>query len=392
MNRERIRGKEPMLMGHHCRSFLHIVLATGLFLCSGTTPVQAQTAAVPVARVLDIDGTRLLTNRRSADRWFQAYPGMKGYLTERLRTDQDTLAVLQFAIGGEAGLGRNTEVEIIGQRALETIGNKIVVKSGQMWAKMDKQKKQLQIQTGGGVIGIEGTEFLVSVDEETGVTELLLFEGQVSITENSGKKTTLAPGDYAEFGGSGGGMCVLSYPSGGLRSLVVERFPEFSSFLAARGVTTIPPDAPPSMLRSHLPAVTGLDELLEISADGLVADPTQFDSGADRVTGLAPAYGEVVSRPVFHWNAVPGAVSYQLIVGTDAGMDDIVFSSSTSNTNLDIPAGAPDGEPGTYFYRVIPLDAEGRPMAKASQTSFQSSGWTSEGVVLESEATAAKSP
>lgn len=380
-------------MFHHCRSlFSQVVLATGLLFTCAMQPVQAQPTGAPVARVLDIDGSRLLTNRRSADRWFQAYPGMKGYLTERLRTDPDTLAVLQFAIGGEAGLGRNTEVEIIGQRALETVGNKIVVKSGQMWAKMDKQKKQLQIQTGGGVIGIEGTEFLVSVDEETGVTELLLFEGQVSVTENDGKKSTLTPGDYAEFGGSGGGMCVLSYPSGGLRSLVVERFPEFSSFLAARGVTSIPPDAPPSMMRSHLPSVVALDELLTLSADGLVMDSAQFASGTDRVTGLSPASGAEVSRPEFRWNAVPGAVRYQLIVASDSGMDDIVFSSSTAGTNLNIPVGAPDGESGTYFYRVIPLDREGRPMAKASQTSFQSTGWTSEGVVLESEATASKSP
>jgi hypothetical protein len=110
-----------------------------------------------------------------------------------------------------------------GQREIDIVGNKVVVKSGKIWAKIDRQKSQLQIQTSGGVIGIEGTELLVAV-EEGGTSELLLFEGQASITDNDGNKKTLFPGDYAEFGG-GGGMCVLSYPSNGLRSLVVERFP-----------------------------------------------------------------------------------------------------------------------------------------------------------------------
>ena len=275
------------------------VLATTVLAC----PVFGQPAGGKVARVLDIDGKILMTNRRTDGRWFQAYEGMKSYLTERLRTDANTQAALEFDIGGRAGISPNTEIEIVGQREIDIVGNKVVVKSGKIWAKIDRQKSQLQIQTSGGVIGIEGTELLVAV-EEGGTSELLLFEGQASITDNDGNKKTLFPGDYAEFGG-GGGMCVLSYPSNGLRSLVVERFPEFSSFLAARGITTVPKGA---ITGPSLRPVPDFDELLQASEQNLVQDPQ----------GLTPSKQTLaLGQPTLSWPAVHGADSYLVLLAGD---------------------------------------------------------------------------
>jgi hypothetical protein len=222
------------------------------------------------------------------------------------------------------------------------------------------------------VIGIEGTELLVAV-EEGGTSELLLFEGQASITDNDGNKKTLFPGDYAEFGG-GGGMCVLSYPSNGLRSLVVERFPEFSSFLAARGITTVPKGA---ITGPSLRPVPDFDELLQASEQNLVQDPQ----------GLTPSKQTLaLGQPTLSWPAVHGADSYLVLLAGDAAMEDIVFSAAADGASLTVPLGAPGVAAGRFYFRVIPLGADGQPIAHAYQTWFDSAGWQSEGVLAPSAA------
>lgn len=330
-----------------------------------------------MARVLDIEGQTLMTNRRTAGRWFQAYKGMKSYLTERMRTDARTQALLEFDIGGRAGISPNTEIEIVGQRDIEVIGNKVVVKAGRIWARIDKQKSQLQIQTSGGVIGIEGTELLVAVEEGSPVTELLLFEGQASVTDNHGVKTTLRPGDYIEFGGSAG-ACVLSYPSSGLRSLVVERFPEFSTFLAARGVTAIPKSSGPTFERDHLSTPVMFDQLVLASEQGL-QHPSE---GSPSVGGLSPSQvAAPAGAPSLVWDEVPGAVAYQVLLASDPEMEELVFSSRVESAGLVVPEGAPGAPAGRYYLRVIPLGEDGLPSAPASQTWFDSSGWESQGML-----------
>lgn len=345
--------------------------ALALTLSLAVLPVSAQPSSGKVARVLDIDGKTLMTNRRTDGRWFQAYEGMSSYLKEHLRTDERTQATLEFAIGGRAGVSPGTEIEIVGQRDVDVVGNKIVVRSGKVWAKIDKQKSQLQIQTSGGVIGIEGTELLVAADEN-GRSEVLLFEGQISLTDSQGNQQTLRPGDYAEMGGSGGGgACVLSYSSGGLRSLVVERFPEFTSFLASCGITTVPKSA---LTGAPIPlARPGLDEVVSASTEGLVEDPV----------GLTPSRSTVSGPPTFSWPAVGGAAEYMILLGSDSGMQDLAFSARAEGASFTVPSGAPSLAAGRYYLRVVPLDDGGHPVAHAYQTWFESAGWQSDGILAD---------
>lgn len=346
-----------------------VILLALAFAALGFAPVWSQPSDGKVARVLDIAGHSLFTDRRTDGRWFQAYVGMKSYLSERLRTDEKTSAALEFDIGGKAGISPGTEVEIVSQRDIEVIGNKLVLKAGRVWAKIDKQKSRLQIQTSGGVIGIDGTELLVSVDPDSPVSELLLFEGQATITDNEGRKQTLLPGDYAVFGGASG-MCVLSYSSPGLRSLVVERFPEFSSFLAARGITTIPNTTGPAVWRSHLSSAASFDEIMAVSASSLVKDDPSLSPSRTSIPG---------GPPQLSWPAAAGAVEYQVVVGSGGEFDEVVFSARTQASSLSVPVDAPGAPKGRYHFRVIPLDREGRALPGSRQTWFDSPGWDNPG-------------
>ena len=113
---------------------------------------------VRVGKVTDIDGKLLTFTRKypSGTGTFQCYVGMPVYLGDILETGKNTQAALEFDIGGQAGISPATKIQIVGLRDIEEIGNQFIVKSGKMWAKIDRQKSQLQIQTSGGVIGIEG--------------------------------------------------------------------------------------------------------------------------------------------------------------------------------------------------------------------------------------------
>lgn len=339
--------------------------------------VSAQDRPVRVARVIDIDGPRLYSNRLKTNSWFQAYPGMNAYLSEKLRTDKQTQAVLEFGIGARAGIGRSSQVVVVSNAKIENVqGSSLRIDAGNFWAKFDKQEEQFQIQTAGGVIGVEGTELLVGVDEETGVTEVLLFEGQVSVTDDKGNKKTMFPGDYAEFGGSKG-MCVLSYPSASLRTLIVERYPAFSSFLASQNVTSIPKPASPTLIRGNNKTRSSLMAVLASATDL---------TGATSPSGLSPSEKSVSSGPPsFTWSAVPGAESYALFLTSDQAMEDVVFSSRVDAETFTIPDGAQGLEGGRYFWSVIPLNKDGEPLSQASQTWFETSGWATAGVELEDD-------
>ena len=133
-------------------------------LLSGSS--LAQDSRTLVGRVIDIDGPRLYTDRLKPSSWFQAYSGMSTYLSENFRTDKATQAVLEFVVGARAGIGKNTQVRIVSSRKLEkVVGSALRVDTGTFWAKFDKQDEEFEIQTSGGVIGIEGTELMVAVDE-----------------------------------------------------------------------------------------------------------------------------------------------------------------------------------------------------------------------------------
>lgn len=334
-----------------------------------------QERPILAGRVVDIDGPRLYTNKLKAGSWFQAYTGMNAYVTERLRTDKETQAVISFTAGGRAGIGRNSQVELIsGRKAEKVIASGMRIDAGNFWAKFDKQEEELKIYTSGGVIGIEGTELLVGVDPDTGVTEVLLFEGQISVTDEKGNKKTMFPGDYAEFGGSKG-MCVLSYPPASLRTLIVERYPKFSSFLATQNITSIPKPASPTLIRGNNKARTNILAALDASQQKTGSAPQGLSPSQTKVSGGAPS---------FRWSPVPGADSYALFVSGDQAGQEMMFSSRVEGESFTMPEGAQGLGEGRYYWSVVGLDGDGNPVGQSSQTWFETPGWTTTGVSLDS--------
>lgn len=110
-----------------------------------------------------------------------------------------------------------------------------------------------------------------------------------------------------------------------------------------------------------------------VSASGAVSGR----SGAKKVVKnwsqapalLTPADGQELDYPFsatkplfFSWRPVPGAVSYLVMIGRDPRMTTIAVKVQTPATRLAPPSAL---AVGTYYWRVVPLDAEGNAGAPA---------------------------
>ena len=79
---------------------------------------------------------------------------------------------------------------------------------------------------------------------------------------------------------------------------------------------------------------------------------------------LAPEDRQVLGGDLaqydFAWTSVPGAVRYHLEVATDAGFRQLVDETWAEGESAPVQSlDLADLEPGTYFWRVSALDADG---------------------------------
>lgn len=129
---------------------------TGLSPNSSGPPVR-----VLAATIIDVDGPRLWVLRKGSDgvrRRFQICMGQSVFLGDQLLTDPDTRAVVEFYIGGRAGVGTGSQVEVITMESLDRVrrGGPLSIDPNFGGFFEGRQDPQLHIQTAGGVIGIEG--------------------------------------------------------------------------------------------------------------------------------------------------------------------------------------------------------------------------------------------
>lgn len=133
-------------------------------------------------KIIDIDGPRVMFTRKfstGSGGVFQAHIGLPVFLHDIFQTDKDTEMVIEFSVGGRAKVGRTERVLVKTFESLITVTSrhsdlymtdlnkvknfqqyeaKLALKvNPDFWSKFDKQKKEFEIKTTGGVLGgIEG--------------------------------------------------------------------------------------------------------------------------------------------------------------------------------------------------------------------------------------------
>ncbi|MCE1247977.1 MAG: FecR family protein [Firmicutes bacterium] len=159
-----------------------------------------QSGLVYVADIVSIQGNNLTIKRSNCQNPIAGRVNMADYLKDILTTDNSTVACIEFLNGSQVALGKNTCIEIITSSNVAECGQaagvqKMSVKSGSVWGKMEGKNNNLKVDTGNGVMGVKGTEFIIEKNGDTGEETITLLEGSVDFTTQAGEKIMIKPGE-----------------------------------------------------------------------------------------------------------------------------------------------------------------------------------------------------
>lgn len=84
---------------------------------------------------------------------FRAKVGDKVYVGDIIEVSGDSLAGVEFFIGGQAFVAPGRGIEVIGKRKVRATGNQLLNKLGTIQRKVSRQNDKLQIQPAGGTLG-----------------------------------------------------------------------------------------------------------------------------------------------------------------------------------------------------------------------------------------------
>lgn len=381
------------------------LLTTGI--CWAEDPV----VRVQSIKAADGSGKPTLFQKRPQDsKPFPVTINTTGYIKDHYITDQNTVAALEFLIGGRVGINKNTDIEIVNERSVadgKTPVKRVILKNGALWVKADsaKMKERMEIQTNGGVMGIKGTEFTVETNTE-GATQVSCFEssssiGGVELYDNSGKLVGVAkPGDEYILSLKQAPVVkhydnVEEFRSNKLNSAEFREMTNILTSVMGHFGAYIPYGGYQAMYG------LGLAERLVNDPANTVADLAIAEASRHSPVSLGPFGGmirnsarssppkpdfphevspdastksvgerETGPHPSFRWKGVDDADGYVVMLSQDENCDVVLFSERTSGNSVSYGSDKRPLQPGQYYWRVIPVDREDRPVKKASQTYF----------------------
>lgn len=311
--------------------------------------------------------TCLLQRHHSEEKSFPISVNTTGYVLDRFTTDKNTLASLEFLIGGRVAINKDTEIEVVNERSVadgKTDVTRILLKNGSLWVNADAKslKQPLEIQTNGGVMGIRGTEF--SIDQlPDGTTHLCCYEsnselGGVEVYDADGKSMGIAqPGDE------------IHVRRGFFKRL--QRAKNLQAFrkqmMAHRAFVHI------FRNQSFIKAFQGGRDTLDLGRAVPQAyshlNHRKHPKGRGNLPGNLTCSGG--DHPGFRWRGLRNASGYVVLVAKDEEFQDICLTEFTPTTQLDYPSENRPLASGTYFWRVIPLGPQDRPLSHGSQSRFE---------------------
>lgn len=374
---------------HHQR--LGLVLFLLVFF--GLVPATARAAGSEgVATLVQLSGE--VTYRPASGTWYAAWPELRHRLLDHVRTGPKAVATLEFDVGGRVGINQDSEIQIVGERQVETVGQegfrRILLKAGGIWARVTRQRSELQVQTSGGVMGIKGTEFVVETTPD-GPTTLAVLEGSVEVRPAVGEPVLAPAGTKVTFDPATVPVVKTYEDPQELRREVMQGWDTFNQvagpLMAATGtgavsyyggmaldVVTDPAQAARDFAASQVSSRVPMGGLLGGALSGAGRSRPKTP---DFPLGLAPDQAPTgEDPPTFTWTPVEKAAGYVLLLSRDEGMASLDWTARVDQAEARYPLNGPPLQPGRYFWRLIALDSKGKPLGRASQTWFESEGWS----------------
>lgn len=380
--------------------------------------LSSSSLADPVARVHKLYGQKNLAIKKSeTGQWYRAHLEQDAEVGHRFKTDAETMANLQFFLGGYASLGKDCEVKLISEKDIGIISQGIKLEKGNFWAKFDKQKEApIRIQTAGGVMGIKGTEFVVQVLED-GSTKLSLIEGEVAVTSAQGDTFSAQPGHEVIFGPNQP-MLHRLYELTELRERIEQDLgPAFMEL--RNSMRELRTSLRESRVQVRAAQVEVRNSMVELRTLGLVgplearrakeAEVLQsgaaregLDQGLESLRNLdallekfeekgsppstkpeEPSLAELPSaavavnateHPAVRWEMKEAAPQYAVLFLHATDDDKVFWVGETSEKIYSHPKDAEPLPPGDYRFWVIPLDSEGQTLGDGLEGRFSVTG------------------
>lgn len=349
--------------------------------------VQAvQLEALPslgyVGDIVYVKGT-VQAQRANRTDWFNAYPNMPDYLLDKIKTDSHSITAFEFANGTQVGINKDTEVLIDTESSVKDITKRTLLKKikltlGTIWCKVSKQEadESFTVETRGGVLGVRGTEFIVSTKGENS-TEIYVLEGTVMAGPNpealtqailQGQEAQLKDGRVEAVKAMNIAHDVLSLfpgldPSGNIQTGL-----GFASF---------------AVQASYDPEMAAVNLALNyIPYGGVARDVGGFFGGfgfgggpPPQPSNLAPSGMVNTYTPTFSWSGIGNAKQYSVHISKspfrkEMPKTDMIWSARVDKTSVQYPETAPFLTPNaTYFWAVVGLDEHGKVAGKGSHPS-----------------------
>lgn len=369
---------------------LAFVLATVAGLAGGGSGVRAA-GSDGVATLVHLAGR--VDFRSAQGPWYAAYPELRQRLLDHLRTGSGSVATLDFDVGGRVGINDDSEIQIVGERGVEEVGQggfrRLVLQAGGIWARVTRQTDELQVQTSGGVMGVKGTEFVVETTRD-GPTTLSVLEGAVEVRPAQGDPLLAQAGTRVTFDPAKVPVVKTYEDPEELRREVMEGWDLFNQaagpLMAATGTGAVryygdmaldvvrdpaqaARDFAASQVSSRVPFGGMLGGVLSSGGRKQAKKP-------DFPTGLGPDQAEIGTElPRFNWEPMEKAVGFVVLLSRDEGMQALDWTARVAGTSASYPENGRPLPPGRYFWRLVGVDEHGQPVGRASQTWFDSDGW-----------------
>lgn len=355
------------------------------------SPLPSASPGAQVGTISAIDGT-VSVQRAGEPRWYDGYVQMPDYVRDRLRTDDRSMAAIDLATGGRLGINRGTEVELTTEGGTPASGasqggsHTLVLTSGTVWAKFEKQEKPVQIQTSSALLTIKGTEFTVEAAADD-TTTLSVLEGEVAYAPlglESPVPATLAGAGTQVTLPLRKRAIARRVGAASLRQQLEKRHPQLNQWYVRRIMVRRMRYAEyqlrsaqvvrnPNRLRGRgLPPDDPRRNRFRRPGTSPSASPTSATGPADHPTSLAPDEQQTpLEELAFRWAPVGRCAEYAVVVSRDEDFSSVDWSARVRGTSIAYPKnGFPLQHGQRYYWRVVGIDAEGVPQSKASQTFF----------------------
>ena len=155
-------------------------LVAGAYCASAQVSTQR-----PPARVVLCEGG-VTFQRADAVGWYAAPVDHALFVRDRLRTSEDGRAAVEMEDLSQLRLNPRSELVITPARAASA-KSRISFLKGLLYFLHRNRPGEIEVDTPVGIAAIEGTEFVLAVDEATGATTLSLLEGRVELSNEFGR-------------------------------------------------------------------------------------------------------------------------------------------------------------------------------------------------------------